>query len=159
MSNQKIWDTIPLPWRTPLKNNIKHNRIWVYLKLFGLERWNNPMETMFGDILSHLMYKKNSFFHINKENSNTLDLWRGNGMWSNMMQEMTIIDNDIGIKIIIIKQQTHNEVLEKKIGFYHIQTFLLYPSELSMAKKSCYPVLNRRWCSYWSCKVCETCSV
>lgn len=47
-------------------------------------------------------------------------------MQSDVTQEMTIIDNDIVTKIIIIKQQSRNEMLEKTQGFYQILTHLSY---------------------------------
>lgn len=47
-------------------------------------------------------------------------------MQSDVTQEMTITDNDIVTKIITIKQQPHNEMLEKTQGFYQILTHPSY---------------------------------
>lgn len=66
------------------------------------------------------------FFPIdNEEDSNTADLWRRNGMQSAVTHKMTIKANDIITKIIIIKQQTNNKMLEK-VGFYHLLSHLFY---------------------------------
>lgn len=59
-------------------------------------------------------------------------------MQSDVTQEMTIIDNDIVTKIITIKQQPHNEMLEKTQGFYQILTHLSYNQGNCPWGKKCY---------------------